>query len=73
MADNERDFEEHRLDALRRDISKRLQRACEHIPRSEFRELVDRIARLQRKFELRSSTDLLRAASPKKDTPGRVL
>ena len=72
MAGNERDFEERRLDALRRDISARLQRVCQHIPRPEFHELVDRIARLQRKFERRSSSDFLRLA-PKKDSQGRLL
>lgn len=64
MAEAEQDFEEHRLDSLRRDIAERLRRACKSMPEREFLELVDRIAALQRKFERRASTDFLGLSGP---------
>lgn len=66
MGEDARGFEEHRLDALRRDIAERLRVVCESMPPSEFVELVDRIARLQRKFERRASSDLFGLSGPPK-------
>lgn len=57
MTYDRRDFEERQLGALKHEIAERLHSACERLPDKEFDQLVDRIARLQRKYEQQRSDE----------------
>ena len=57
MTYDRRDRDERQLEALKREIADRLQPACEHVPDAEFQQLVDRIARIQRKYEKQSGDE----------------
>lgn len=51
MANDRRDREERQVEALKQQIANRLRSVCAQVPAEEFDRLVDRIARIQRKYE----------------------
>jgi hypothetical protein len=64
------DRDEKRLTELREEIASRLRPSCSHLPVPEFEELVERMARLQRKYEQQLGEDFLghhRTNHPRKD------
>lgn len=58
MTYDRRDWDERRLQDLRQEIALRLQAVCEKLPAQEFDLLVERMALLQRKYELQRSDEL---------------
>ncbi len=58
MAYDRRDWEERHLRALKLQIAERLRATCERLPVEEFDQLVDRIARIQHKYEKQGSNEL---------------
>jgi len=64
LSTDEHEPDERRLDTLRRAIAERLRPICENLEAEDFAELVDRIARTQRKYEQRATYDFLAAGSP---------
>jgi len=62
MTYDRRDFEERQLEALKRDIADRLRPVCERVPDEDFDELVDRIARVERKYEQQRADDFFSSA-----------
>jgi hypothetical protein len=53
MAYDRRDWDERQVDILKREIADRLRSVCPGVPDDEFEQLVERIARVQRKYEQR--------------------
>lgn len=62
MGYDRRDRDERQLRALKQEIAERLHGACERLPAEEFEQLVDRIARIQHKYEVRGLNELLSSA-----------
>jgi hypothetical protein len=58
MTYDRRDWEERQIQALKQEIADRLRSVCERVPDEEFDQLVERIARIRRKYELKRSDDL---------------
>jgi hypothetical protein len=57
MSYDRREWEDRQLQALEEKIAERLRSVCEHVPDEEFKRLIERMARVQRKYEqLRSTT-----------------
>ena len=63
MTYDRRDRDERQLQVLKREIADRLRPACDHVPAAEFEQLVDRIARIQRKYEKQSGDERLWSAA----------
>jgi len=53
------DRDEKRLNELRGEIATRLRPSCSHLSTPDFEELVERMARLQRKYEQQLGEDFL--------------
>ena len=53
------DRDEKRLSELRGEIATRLRPSCSHLSTPDFEELVERMARLQRKYEQQLGQDFL--------------
>ena len=53
------DWDERQLESLKHEIAERLRSVCELVPADDFDRLVDRIARVQRKYEQQSVRELL--------------
>jgi hypothetical protein len=53
------DRDEKRLSELRGEIATRLRPSCSHLSTPDFEELVERMARLQRKYEQQLGVDFL--------------
>ena len=51
MTYDRRDCEERQIQALKEEIAGRLRSVCERVPDDEFDQLVERIARIRRKYE----------------------
>jgi hypothetical protein len=58
MADDRRDWEERQILAHRQEIADRLRSVCARVPDEEFEQLVDRIARIRRKYEQQTADEL---------------
>ena len=58
MGYDRRDWDERQLKALEKEIAERLRPVCEGVPADEFAALVERIARIQRKYEQRRADDV---------------
>jgi hypothetical protein len=58
MGYDRRDWDERQLKALENEIAERLRVVCEGVPPEEFAALVERIARIQRKYEQRRADDV---------------
>jgi hypothetical protein len=69
MTYDRRDWDERQLQVLKREIADRLRSVCERVPDEEFDALVERIARLQRKYEKQSGDERLWIAA-ESDSPG---
>ena len=69
MTYDRRDLDERQLQALKREIADRLRSVCEHVPDEEFEQLVERIARIQRKYEKQSGDERPWSAA-ESDPPG---
>lgn len=52
-----RDWQERQLDILKEKIAQRLRAACDGLPDEDFDLLVDRIARIQHKYEQQVSNE----------------
>jgi hypothetical protein len=51
MTYDRRDWEERQVQVLKQEIADRLRSVCAQVPDEEFDRLVDRIARIRRKYE----------------------
>ena len=69
MTYDRRDWDERQLQILKQEIADRLQPVCEHVTDEDFSELVERIARIQRKYEQQTSDELFPKTLPS-DGPG---
>ena len=58
MAYDRRDWDERQIESLKEEIAQRLRTVCAGVPADEFAELVERIARIQRKYEQRRADDV---------------
>ena len=59
MTYDRRDWEEQQLHALKQQIADRLRSVCNAVPADEFDRLVDRMARIRRKYEQATADELL--------------
>jgi hypothetical protein len=59
MPDKERSWDERKLDALTLEIAERLRPVCARMPADEFDQLIDSMARVQRRWEGREARDFL--------------
>jgi prophage antirepressor-like protein len=59
LTDNERSWEQRQLDTLMQEIAERLRPICAQMPAEEFDELVERIARVQRRWQQAEARDFL--------------
>jgi hypothetical protein len=62
MAYDRRDWEDRQIRVLKQEIAERLRSACGRLPEEEFDQLVDRIARVQHKYEQQRSDELFPSA-----------
>jgi hypothetical protein len=62
MTYDRRDCDERQLQILRQEIADRLRSVCERVPDEEFEQLVERIARVKRKYEQQTSDTLFPTA-----------
>lgn len=58
MAYDRREWDERQLQSLKWEIAGRLRPVCQCLPDEEFEALVERIARVQRKYEQQRSSEL---------------
>ena len=63
MTYDRRDWDDRELQGLKIQIADRLRSVCERIPDAEFEQLVERIARIQRKYEKRGGDERLWSAA----------
>jgi hypothetical protein len=73
LSTDEHEPDERRLDTLRREIAERLRPICERLEADDFAQLVDQIARTQRKYEQRAMYEFRTAGSlPREKTKPRA-
>jgi hypothetical protein len=63
----ESEWEQHELEQLRREIGDRLRPVCGNMPPEAFSELVERMARVQRKFERYQRDEIFPTADNRED------
>ena len=63
MTYDRRDWQERQMQALKREIADRLRSVCEQVPDDEFGQLVERIARIQLKYEKQSGDERVWSAA----------
>lgn len=69
MTYDRRDWDKRQLEILKQEIADRLRPVCEHVTDEEFSQLIERIARVQRKYEQQRSDELF-PKTPLSDGPG---
>lgn len=67
LTDGERSWEQRQLQALMQEIADRLRSICAQMPAEQFDQLVERIARVQRRWQQAEAQNFLGEAARRKE------